>query len=185
MKTKAAIASIMAAVAVGALAACTPRRADAPAPAEAPADVWVRKKVVLYLPDRVMKERVAIADLSPYLAAVDEAVAAAAEAQPIQPGASGMMLLMVKPGGRAKAWVVTGEPAPRADTVAAVVKAVEAVPAPAVREGPILVGVGFEAWGGGAPPAGASPPIPRDWYGYFSKDGGRLDDAFMARVWPD
>ena len=65
------------------------------------------------------------------------------------------------------------------------VKAVEAVPAPAVREGPILVGVGFDAWGGGPPPAGASPPIPRDWYAQFSKDGGRLDDAFMARVWPD
>ena len=185
MKTKAAIASIMAAVAVGALAACTPRRADAPAPAEAPADVWVRKKVVLYLPDRVMKERVAVADLSPYLAAVDEAVAAAAEAQPIQPGASGMMLLMVKPGERSRAWVVTGEPAMKPDVVAALTGAAGAVPAPSVRQGPILVGLQFDAWGGGAQPEGAVAPIPRDWYAHFSEDGGVLDDALMAKVWPD
>ena len=62
MKAKAAVASIMAVVAVGALAACS--QGEAPAPAEASAQAWVRKKVVLYLPDRVMKERVAVADLS-------------------------------------------------------------------------------------------------------------------------
>lgn len=185
MKTKAAIASIMAAVAVGALAACTPRGADAPAPAEAPADVWVRKKVVLYLPDRVMKERVEIADLSPYLTAVDEAVAAAARAQPTQAGASGMMLLMVKPGERFRAWIVTGEPAMQPQIIEALTGAAKAVPAPSVRQGPILVGLQFDAWGGGAQPEGAVAPIPRDWYAHFSEDGGVLDDALMAKVWPD
>ena len=180
---KAATASIMALAAVMALAACN--QEPSPAPAEAPAEAWRGKDVVLYLPDPVMKARVEVPALSPYVNAATLAAEGAVRAAPVQPGASGMLLLMVKPGGRAKAWVVTGEPAPSAETVAAVVKAVEAVPAPAVREGPILVGVGFEAWGGGAPPAGASPPIPRDWYSYFPKDGGRLDDAFMARVWPD
>ena len=160
-------------------------RSAAPPEAEAPAEAWVGKDVVLYLPDPVMKARVEVSALSPYVNAAATAAEGAVAAGPVQPGASGMLLLMVKPGGRAKAWVVTGEPAPSAETVAAVVKAVEAVPAPAVREGPVLVGVGFDAWGGGAPPAGASPPIPRDWYAYFAKDGGRLDDAFMARVWPD
>lgn len=183
MKAKAAVASIMAVVAVGALAACS--QGEAPAPAEASAQAWVRKKVVLYLPDRVMKERVAVADLSPYLAAVDEAVAAAAEAQPIQPGASGMMLLMVKPGERSRAWVVTGEPAMKPDVVAALTAAAGAVPAPSVRQGPILVGLQFDAWGGGVQPEGAVAPIPRDWYAHFSEDGGVLDDALMAKVWPD
>ncbi len=180
---KAAIVSIMAGLAVMGLAACN--REPAPAPAEVPAEAWVGKDVVLYLPDPVMKARVEVAALSPYVDAATAAAEGAVRAAPLQPGASGMVLLMVKPGGRAKAWVVTGEPALKPDTVAAMVKAVEAVPAPPVREGPILVGVGFNAWGGGAPPAGASPPIPRDWYSYFPKDGGRLDDAFMARVWPD
>lgn len=181
---KAATASIMALLAVMGLAACN-RGESAPAPVEAAAEAWVGKDVVLYLPDPVMKKRVEVSALSPYVNAAARAAEGVVRAAPVQPGASGMLLLMVKPGGRAKAWVVTGEPALKAETVAAMVKAVEAVPAPAVREGPVLVGVGFDAWGGGPPPAGASPPIPRDWYRYFSKDGGRLDDAFMARVWPD
>ena len=180
---KAATVSIMALAVVMGLAACN--REPAPLVAKAPAEAFVGKDVVLYLPDPVMKARVEVSALSPYVNAASVAAEGTVRAAPVQPGASGMLLLMVKPGGRAKAWVVTGEPAPKPETVAAVVKAVEAVPAPAVREGPILVGVGFEAWGGGAPPAGASPPIPRDWYAYFAKDGGRLDDAFMARVWPD
>lgn len=184
MRAKAAMMAGLAAFSLSlGLAACN--QASAPAPAEAPAEAWRGKNVVLYLPDTVMKARVEVSALTPYVNAATTAAEGAFRAAPVQPGASGMLLLMVKPGGRAKAWVVTGEPAPSAETVAAVVRAVEAVPAPAVREGPILVGVGFEAWGGGAPPVGASPPIPRDWYSYFPKDGGRLDDAFMARVWPD
>jgi hypothetical protein len=183
MKAKAAIASILAVLAVGALAACSPGGSDAPA--EASAEAWVRKKVVLYLPDRVMKERVEIADLSPYLTAVDEAVAAAAKAQPTQDGAAGMMLLMVKPGERSRAWIVTGEPAMKPEVVEALTAAAGAVPAPSVRQAPILVGLQFEAWGGGAQPEGAVAPIPRDWYAHFSEDGGVLDDALMARVWPD
>jgi hypothetical protein len=71
------------------------------------------------------------------------------------------------------------------DEVEAIVAAAGAVPAPSVRQGPILVGLQFDAWGGGAQPEGAVAPIPRDWYAHFSKDGGVLDDAFMARVWPD
>lgn len=183
MKAKAATASIMAVLAIGALAACSPGGAEAPA--EASAQAWVRKKVVLYLPDRVMKERVEIADLSPYLTAVDEAVAAAAKAQPTQGGASGMMLLMIKPGERSRAWIVTGEPAMKPEVVEALTAAAGAVPAPSVRQAPILVGLQFEAWGGGAQPEGAVAPIPRDWYAHFSEDGGVLDDALMARVWPD
>lgn len=185
MKVKAVVLAGLAAFSLSlGLAACDRGGDRAPA-AEAPAEAWRGKDVVLYLPDAVMKARVEVSALTPYVNAATTAAEGAFRAAPVQPGASGMVLLMVKPGGRAKAWVVTGDPAPSTETVAAVVKAVEAVPAPAVREGPVLVGVGFEAWGGGAPPVGASPPIPRDWYSYFPKDGGRLDDAFMARVWPD
>lgn len=177
-------AAILAALAVIGLSACD--RGGAPAAsAEAPAEAWVGKAVVLYLPEAVMKKRIGISSLSPYVTAATAAAEGAVRAAPAQPGASGMLLLMVKPGERSKAWVVTGDPAPNAETVAAVVRAVEAVPAPSVTEGPILVGVGFDAWGGGAQPVGGRPPIPRDWYAHFPKDGGQLDDAFMARVWPD
>ena len=184
MKAKAAI---LVGLAAFSLSACDRGEDRPPAPPEAaaPAEAWVRKDVVLYLPDHVMKARADEATLSPYLQAAGAAAEAAVRAAPVQPGASGMVLVMVKPGQRSRAWVVTGDPAPSAQTLAAMVAAVEAVPAPAVREGAVLVGLGFDAWGGGAAPAGAQPPLPRDWYSYFSKDGGRLDDAFMARVWPD
>lgn len=184
MKVKAAI---LAGLAAFSLSGCDRSGDKAPgaSSAEAPAEAWVGKDVVLYLPDPVMKARVEVSALSPYVNAATAAAEAAVRAAPVQPGVSGMLLLMVKPGGRAKAWVVTGDPGLKPETVAAIVKAVEALPGPAVHGGPILVGVGFEAWGGGAAPAGASPPIPREWYAYFPKDGGLLDDAFMARVWPD
>lgn len=185
MKAKAALAAVMAVVAVGTLAACKPGGADAPPPAKAAADVWVRKDIVLYLPSRIMEQRIEVADLSAYLKAVDEAVITAAKAQPTQAGASGMLLLMVKPGARSKAWIVTGEPPMKQEVVAALTGAADAVPAPSVRQGSILVGVQFDAWGGGAPPEGAVAPIPRDWYAHFSEGGGVLDDAFMATVWPD
>ena len=102
---RAAIASIMALAAVLGLAACN--REPAPVAAEAPAEAFVGKDVVLYLPDPVMKARVEVSALSPYV----NAAATAAE--------------------------------------------------------------------------GAVAPIPRDWYAHFSEDGGVLDDALMARVWPD
>ncbi|MBD7941250.1 hypothetical protein [Brevundimonas guildfordensis] len=185
MKNRAAIAAIVTVAAVGALAACTPGGGETPPAAEGSAQAWVRTQVVLYLPDRLMKARIEVSDLSPYLLRVEEAVSAAATAQPTQAGASGMMLLMIKPGERSRAWIVTGEPPMKADVVTALTAAAEAVPAPKVRQGPILVGLQFDAWGGGAQPEGAVAPIPRDWYAHFSEDGGVLDDDFMAKVWPD
>ncbi|WP_392354356.1 hypothetical protein V8F63_02030 [Brevundimonas sp. LF-1] len=146
----------MSVAAIAALAACTPRGGETPPPAEASAPAWVRKQVVLYLPDRLMKARIEISDLSPYLLRVEEAVSAAATAQPTQAGASGMMLLMVKPGERSRAWIVTGEPPMQPEVVAALTAAAEAVPAPKVRQGPILVGLQFDAWGGGARPKARS-----------------------------
>ena len=180
---KAATASIMALAVVMGLAACS--REPASAPAEAPAEAWVGKDVVLYLPNGIMKERVEVSDLAPYLRAAGSEAAAAAKAQAAQPGASGMLLLMVKPGQKSRAWIVTGEPAMKPEVAEAVIRRVEAVPAPAVRGGAILVGLQFDAWGGGAAPAGAMAPIPRDWYAYFPKDGGALDDALLAKVWPE
>ena len=187
MKAKAAMMAGLAAFGLSpfGLAACDQGGADATSAAEAPAEAWVRKDVVLYLPDRVMKARVEVMALSPYVDAATVAAERAVRAAPTQPGASGMVLVMVKPGQRSRAWVVTGEPTPNGDTLAAMVAGVEAVPAPIVREGPILFGIAFDAWGGGAAPEGAVAPIPRDWYALFSEDGGVLDDALMARVWPD
>ena len=77
-------ASIMAVLAVMALAACN-RGEPASAPVEAPAEAWVGKDVVLYLPDPVMKARVEVAALSPYVNAATRAAEGAVRAAPVQP----------------------------------------------------------------------------------------------------
>lgn len=167
------------------LAACDRgSKPPASAPAAAQDTVWLNDGVVLYMPDPVMKARIAVSDLSPYMQAVDAAAVAVVEAQQGQAGTSGMLLVAMRPGGQSKAWVVTGQP-PMSDTVsAALVAAAEAVPVPKVNEETVLVGIKFHAFGGGTEPVSAGPPIPRDWYSHFSKHGGLLDDELMSKVWP-
>ncbi len=168
-----------------ALSACSPPDAKpVPPPSEASGTTWLNEGVVLYMPDKVMKARIRIEDLSPYMEAVDAAARAVVEAQPTQPGSSGMLLVGLRPGGLSKAWVVTGEPPLSAEVSQALIAAAEAVPAPPVNEETVLVGIKFHAFGGGVAPVSAGPPIPRDWYSHFSKDGGVLDDVLMAKVWP-
>lgn len=167
------------------LAACDRGAAPDGGEGSAAAQAFKRKDVILYLPDREMVHRVEVSDLSPYLKAVETAVDEAAEAAPVQVGVSGVLLVMVKPDGRSRVWMVTGEPAPATEASQAVIAAAEAVETPPVRNGPILVGLAFEGWGGGAAPGGNTAPIPQEWYAHFPPQGGALDDAMMARIWPD
>ncbi|NIJ27604.1 hypothetical protein [Brevundimonas terrae] len=176
---------MLAAVSVLALGACS-RPQDKPVapPSEAAGTIWLNEGVVLYMPDQIMKARIKVEDLSPYMRAVESAAKTVVEAQTGQKGTSGMLLLALRPEGQSKAWVVTGEP-PMAQPVAdAMIAATEAVPAPPVNEGTVLVGIQFHAFGGGTAPVSSGPPIPRDWYSHFSKHGGLLDDALMDKVWP-
>lgn len=176
---------MLAAVSVLGLGACS-RPQDKPVvpPSEAAGTIWLNEGVVLYMPDQVMKARIKVEDLSPYMRAVETAAKAVVEAQTGQKGTSGMLLLGLRPEGQSKAWVVTGEP-PMAQPVAdAMIAAAEAVPAPPVSEGTVLVGIQFHAFGGGTAPVSSGPPIPRDWYSHFSKHGGLLDDGLMDKVWP-
>lgn len=168
-----------------ALSACkVPDAKPVPAPAEAAGTVWMNDGVVLYMPDKVMKARIKIEDLSPYTKALDLASQRVVEAQTGQSGTSGMLLVAMRPGAQSKAWVVTGEPEMSDPVSQALVAAAEAVPVPPVATETVLIGIKFHAFGGGQEPVSAGPPIPRDWYNHFTKDGGVLDDALMAKVWP-
>lgn len=179
------VVALLAIVPALALTACN--RADkppAPPPSEAAGTTWLNEGVVLYLPDHIMKARIRIEDLSPYMKSVDAAARTVIQAQKNQAGTSGMLLVALRPQGQSKAWIVTGEP-PMAQNVAdAVVAATEAVPAAPVSEETVLVGIKFHAFGGGTAPVSAGPPIPRDWYSHFTEHGGLLDDALLEKVWP-
>lgn len=171
--------------AVLALSACNRKPAEpTPPPAEAAGTTWLNDGVVLYMPDPVMKARIKVEDLSPYMQSVDQAAKAVVEAQSGQTGTSGMLLVAMRPGGQSKAWVVTGEPQMDTQVADAMVLAAEAVPAPVVNEETVLVGIKFHAFGGGTLPVSAGPPIPIGWYAHFSEHGGLLDDELMSKVWP-
>ncbi len=176
---------VLAAVSVLALGACgrTQEQPSAP-PSEAADTVWLNDGVVLYMPDPVMKARIRVEDLSPYMRQVDEAAKAVIEARSGQKGSTGMLLVAMRPAGQSKAWIVTGEPQMDQAVADAVIAAVEAVPAPPVKEETVLVGIKFHAFGGGTEPVSAGPPIPVGWYTHFSKHGGLLDDELMSKVWP-
>ena len=167
------------------LSACNRKPAEpTPPPSEAAGTTWLNDGVVLYMPDPVMKARIKVEDLSPYMQKVDEAAKAVAEAQQGQKGTSGMLLVAMRPGGLSKAWVVTGEPSMEPAIADAMVAAAETVPVPTVNEETVLVGIKFHAFGGGTLPVSAGPPIPIGWYAHFSKHGGLLDDELMSKVWP-
>lgn len=176
---------VLAAASVLALGACG-RTQDQPSapPSEAAGTIWLNDGVVLYMPDQVMKARIKVEDLSPYMKQVDEAAKAVIEAQTGQKGTTGMLLVAMRPGGLSKSWIVTGEPKMEQTVADAVIAAVEAVPVPPVQEETVLVGIKFHAFGGGAEPASSGPPIPVGWYTHFSKHGGLLDDELMSKVWP-
>lgn len=179
------VLAVLAVVPVLALSACNrPKEQPVAPPTEAAGTAWLDEGVILYMPDNIMKARIKVEDLSPYMKSVDEAVKAVAEAQADQKGASGVLLVAMRPQGKSKAWVVTGQP-PMNQTIAdAMIEAAEAVPVPPVNEETVLVGIKFHAFGGGAAPVSAGPPIPVGWYSHFSKHGGLLDDALLEKVWP-
>lgn len=177
--------AVLAVVPVLALSACSrPKDQPVAPPAEAAGTVWLNDGVVLYMPDNIMKARIKVDDLSPYMKSVDEAVKAVVEVQVGQKGSSGMLLVAIRPQGQSKAWVVTGEPQMDQTIADAMIVAAESVPAPPVIEETVLVGIKFHAFGGGTAPVSAGPPIPVGWYSHFSKHGGLLDDALLEKVWP-
>lgn len=182
------VASGFAALAcVFALSACdrTPPQMKGPTPEEqAAAPAWEKEDVWLYMPDHIIKQRIDEKALTPYMDQVTAAAEAALKAAPREAGSSNMLLVMIKPGQRAKSWIVSSKPELSPEKVEGLTSAVNAIAAPAVTGGPVLVGVRFKAYGGGEPLISERPPIPKDWYQYFG-DKGLLDDAFMARVWPD
>lgn len=175
---------VLAPAMVGLSACKVPDAKPVPPPSEAEGTTWLNSDVVLYMPDKVMKARIKVEDLGPYMKAVDKAAEQVVLAAPKEAGSSGMLLIAMRPQGQSKAWVVTGKPEMSQGLADQMIAAAEAVPVPTVNTETVLMGINFHAFGGGVAPVSAGPPIPRDWYSHFSKDGGVLDDALLAKVWP-
>lgn len=174
-------------VATSTLIACdspTPREASS-APAVVAQPVWQRQSITFYLPHRIIGERLPASTLADYISALGVEAEQAFAAQESAWGVSGMIVVIVQPGGRSRVWIVTGEPALEAPIVGAIVDRLEAVSAPDVADGPVPIGIEFKFKGGGALPEGMPMPLPASWRALIPPDGALMDDALVNRAWAE
>jgi hypothetical protein len=158
-----------------------------PAQAETPG-VYEFRSITLYLPQGVIAERLPETRvLADYILALSAKADATFVATERKHGVSGALVVVVKPGKRSRAWVVTGRPALPAAFVTALEEALGEVAAPETS-GIVAFGLIFDGWGGGAPPTtgrGLEMPLPDSWVEALGPDGAFLDDKLILKVWPD
>jgi len=142
--------------------------------------------IVLYLPNQAMVERGPPAQaLIAYLDALKaKASLVLAQAQP-QVGASGALVVGLKPPAQSRVWIVMADKSRKAEFVSLMKAPLEAIQPPAVV-GLNAFALNFDAWGGAQPPVAPGYPIPDEWMEAMRHSGGgMLPDAPMKAVWPD
>jgi hypothetical protein len=152
-----------------------------------PAATFTMVSIALYLPENAMVERgPPVEPLVAYFKALVAAADAVLAAGPPQPGATGALVVALKPPARSRVWLMVGDVARTGAFTSALKGPLEAVPAPAVN-GYNAFAINFTAWGGGAPlPRSPMPlPIPDEWLKAMTGDGGVLPDSVLKVLWPD
>lgn len=162
-------------------------RAADPAPkVDATPKAFATTNLSLYLPDDVMAQRGPPTSLlAPYVRALIAAADKAISALPPGRGASGAFVVALKPPGRSRVWIMIGDPARQAEFTALLKGPLEAVPAPGGVRDVNAFAISFNAWGGGAPLASASLPVPDEWRRALPKGGGVLPDDALRGAWPN
>lgn len=137
----------------------------------------------LYLPAPTIEQRVPATILGGYINDMRTRASAEFTELPAQEGVSGAVVVMVKPGRQSRVWLATGAPM-EPETQAAIERALAEIAPPEVADGPVVFGLLFSAWGGGAPPDGLPMPIPEAWRVVSGHEGGRvMDDSYYEDVW--
>jgi len=123
--------------------------------------------IVLYQPDAVLKARLGddAAPLAAYIRQIDRHAADVLDAAPQEHGFSAALVIVLKPGGKSRAWLVTqAKISPKLrDGMRA---AADSVPPLAVQGGPVAFAIIFDGLGGGGKPvvdATHPIPIPAEW----------------------
>ena len=150
------------------------------------------KKVVdlnsirLYLPDAALRQRLG-ADASPlakYIKALQTELTAFWQ-KADQPKAKGLLVAVgVKPGKKSRVWCDAIEGQIPAEVLAKLEKRLAAVPAVAVKEGPIAFAVEIRLWG---QKLGRFPEMPKAWVeaAKKSKEPLMVPDGLFKVVWPE
>ena len=143
--------------------------------------------LVLYLPNQALVERgPPVADLTAYINALKAKADAVLTQAPAGVGASGSLVIGLKPPARSRVWIVMPDKTRQPEFAALLKGPLEAIQAPAVQ-GLNAFAINFNAWGGAQPPPKQTYPVPDEWVEAMRKSGqtGILPDAPMRMVWPD
>jgi hypothetical protein len=120
-------------------------------------------------------------ELAAYAERLEAAATSAFQAQPAD--ISGVLFVAVKPGGRARVWVLGDNGAAPPALRTRLEESLSAIAPLNVRRD-FLFGLTFSA-GIATPYVAPDPaPIPREWEAQIPPEGVMLDDAFIDRVWP-
>jgi hypothetical protein len=172
-----AIVAVAAALCFGAPAA----GAEANAP-----PAFKMSSIGLYLPEPFLGQRTRgdVGPLSAYIKALEAKSNEVLAGEPAMQGLSGALVVMIKPGSRARFWFAGGAERLPDGARSKLNTALLGVPVPAVHDGPLVFALNFDAWGN--QPGEPGPPIsfPKEWIG-VAPEGGRIDDDFLKKVWPD
>jgi hypothetical protein len=147
---------------------------------------FVMTSITLYLPDEEFRRRgPSVQALTDYINALVEMANRSVAATPKIAGASGALVVAMKPPAKSRLWVMTGDPSQEAVLASVLDAPFEAVPAPTVR-GLNAFAINFDVRGGGRRlPQDYPLPVPEAWRQVMPRGGGLLPDTPLQALWPD
>ncbi len=144
--------------------------------------------VALYQPEEMIPIRFGgeVETLADYINSLRASAEASFAGAKRGQGATGAIVVALRPGPRSKVWLALGDNRLDDDLKQALIRTLEAVPPPEVHGGPFAFSINFEAWGGGKPVSTREDPlaIAPEWRD-AKVDGGLLPDAVLDVIWPD
>ena len=139
---------------------------------------------MLHQPDPVLRNRIASTDSIPtYMKEVERTVKEYLETIPEDSGRTCSIVFALKPGRQSRFWVEYHPeplPGPIHDEL---VKRLEALEAPMVRDGPVSIAMFGLLWGGiGRENHPNFSMVPKEWQ---EAAGGIIPDGPLSKLWPD
>lgn len=143
--------------------------------------------VALYQPEEMIPVRFGgeVQPLADYIKSLRATAEATFSVAKRGPGATGAIVVALRPGPRSKVWLALGDNLLDDTLRQTLIRNLEAIPPVEVHGGPFAFNLNFEAWGGGKPVTTSDDPlaIAPEWR-EAKVSGGELPDAVLDVIWP-
>lgn len=143
------------------------------------------KTMMFYQPEEVLRQRIVANDFIPYLRSIETVVSDYFSALPASTGQDLTLVFAVRPGRRARFWADFA-PGGLEDALGVeLVRRLEALRPPTVRQGPFSQAMHCCIWGGSGQ-EGQFQFMPRQWAAAVTEGEALVvPDGVLDRVWPD